>query len=891
MRHINTFLLASILLITGCQQELLNTSNSPVEIESVSMTAHDFEVEGTNTRTKLSIDNSGAKFAWSSNDIVGVFPDLTDATQVRFPIKDGDIQDGQNTTEANFTGNGWAVMKANNYMAYYPFVPDMELDKKAIAVDFSGQTQTGNNSSSHLNKYDHMAAKPTEPSSNGNIAFDFNHLGALLQLNLKVPKKAEYTSLTLSCEGVPFVTKGKVDITSNTPCITPTETSHDFTISLSNFTTTETNQTVTIYAMVPPVDMSNQTIHIKIKGPHAEFKASFKRGENKPFVAGSAYRPTIGDPEGGDVDMLEDGILFNQAIKTLANGEEYIYEKKDYLIKHIVFQSNAGSTQPTLPHVDVSSSGTEKPIYASWDSSTGTMYITSETYKVYANTDAQRMFTNLAMLESIDMSDFSTSNTEYVFGIFEGCEKLQSLNLSSWDLSKIWAAPLAFSGCKKLNTITWPANATFTKEKTLFLSEMFTDCESMESINLGFLKGCKVGTLGFSGCTKLKTIDFSEIDMSPCSGSTYMFQNCSSLKTLDVSGFGWQNLTQECVNLFAGCTSLESIDLGNFTIPNAGRFDGTFSNCSSLTTINYTNFSVNAESYVDFFKNCSSLNTIDVSHFVTSRTKNLMGMFSGCSSLTSLDLSSWNTSEVTNMERVFEGCSSLQSLDLSSLKPFATTTMKEMLRSCSGLESVTFGNNFYTEKVNDMSGMFWGCSKLTSIDLSKFNTSKVLSFENMFLGCQALTSFTWGSNFDTHYAENFYGMFADCKSIATLDLSFFNMSSSTNICNMFCGCEKLNSLNIASFTSAHTDDVQELFKDCKKLSVIRMGNDFNPVKFSGTFSNCASENSNQACTIYCSQTFMNNLAIYKSNSYIGEFDPTKVTWKNISTNAQMTFPN
>ena len=44
--------------------------------------------------------------------------------------------------------------------------------------------------------------------------------------------------------------------------------------------------------------------------------------------------------------------------------------------------------------------------------------------------------------------------------------------------------------------------------------------------------------------------------------------------------------------------------------------------------------------------------------------------------------------------------------------------------------------------------MFYGCSSLTSLDLSNFNTSNVIDMNNMFYGCSSLTSLDL-SNFDT----------------------------------------------------------------------------------------------------------------------------------------------
>ena len=39
-----------------------------------------------------------------------------------------------------------------------------------------------------------------------------------------------------------------------------------------------------------------------------------------------------------------------------------------------------------------------------------------------------------------------------------------------------------------------------------------------------------------------------------------------------------------------------------------------------------------------------------------------------------------------------------------------------------------------------MECMFYGCSSLTSIDVTKFNTQKVTNMSNMFNGCSSLTS-------------------------------------------------------------------------------------------------------------------------------------------------------
>ena len=52
--------------------------------------------------------------------------------------------------------------------------------------------------------------------------------------------------------------------------------------------------------------------------------------------------------------------------------------------------------------------------------------------------------------------------------------------------------------------------------------------------------------------------------------------------------------------------------------------------------------------------------------------------------------------------------------------------------------SIDFGKGFDTSNVTDMSYMFYGGYKLTSLDLTSWDTSKVTSFMNMFSGCTNL---------------------------------------------------------------------------------------------------------------------------------------------------------
>ena len=56
------------------------------------------------------------------------------------------------------------------------------------------------------------------------------------------------------------------------------------------------------------------------------------------------------------------------------------------------------------------------------------------------------------------------------------------------------------------------------------------------------------------------------------------------------------------------------------------------------------------------FYYCSSLTSLNLSNFNTNNVTNMSRMFSSCSKLTSLNLSIFNTKNVKDMNCMFSGC-------------------------------------------------------------------------------------------------------------------------------------------------------------------------------------------------------------------------------------------
>ena len=189
--------------------------------------------------------------------------------------------------------------------------------------------------------------------------------------------------------------------------------------------------------------------------------------------------------------------------------------------------------------------------------------------------------------------------------------------------------------------------------------------------------------------------------------------------------------------------------------------------------------------------------------------------FYNCSSLTSIiGLENLNTENVTGMYRMFYGCSSLTSLDLSSFDTRNVTEMSEMFCGCSSLTSLDV-SSFDTRNVKNMGGMFQGCSNLTNLDVSNFDTRNVSKMTSMFSSCSNLTSLDV-SHFDTGNVTDMRYMFSDCSNLTSLDVSSFGMGNVTKMSSMFAGCSGLENIYCNDTWSCPSSS--DMFSGCSQLS-------------------------------------------------------------------------
>ena len=100
-------------------------------------------------------------------------------------------------------------------------------------------------------------------------------------------------------------------------------------------------------------------------------------------------------------------------------------------------------------------------------------------------------------------------------------------------------------------------------------------------------------------------------------------------------------------------------------------------------------------------------------------------------------------------------------------------------------------NMIDTSKITDMGIVFYGCTSLRTLDVSKWDVSNVKGMFGMFSDCESLKTLDI-SGWDVSKVNNMYCMFCDCKSLETLDVSGWDVSNVNDMSNMFNNCESLH---------------------------------------------------------------------------------------------------
>lgn len=146
-------------------------------------------------------------------------------------------------------------------------------------------------------------------------------------------------------------------------------------------------------------------------------------------------------------------------------------------------------------------------------------------------------FVNSTFTE-FDAENVDISNLSGLYNMFRGCEKLTSLDLSTWDTSKVTDETVnnMFEDCKNLKTINVSNLITNNIEN---LNSMFGNCQNLTTVvGLGTWDTSKVEytVRMFSNCKSLTSVDLTNWDLSNVLDANQMFAYCENLTEVKMGG-------------------------------------------------------------------------------------------------------------------------------------------------------------------------------------------------------------------------------------------------------------------------------------------------------------------------------------------------------------------
>ena len=156
--------------------------------------------------------------------------------------------------------------------------------------------------------------------------------------------------------------------------------------------------------------------------------------------------------------------------------------------------------------------------------------------------------------------------------------------------------------------------------------------------------------------------------------------------------------------------------------------------------------------------------------------------FSNMTNLKTVDVAKIDTSECRQMFDAFFRARKLKSLDLSSWDVSKTWNFSCMFQECHSLESINMKDWSVHASRSGMFGMFFDCLSLQSLDLSGFDFTSVVSANKMFGNCQSLSKVSLGSNwkwviYDDGDGTNSYLPAPSSKYISGADGKWYSIST------------------------------------------------------------------------------------------------------------------
>ena len=473
---------------------------------------------------------------------------------------------------------------------------------------------------------------------------------------------------------------------------------------------------------------------------------------------------------------------------------------------------------------------------------------------VKGNINSSYMFHNFQNLTSINFNNnFDTSNVEKMNLIFSDSIKLNILDVSSFNTSKVTDMSLMFGGedHKIMSLTEIKGLENFDTSKVTSMRGMFQNAVYLTKLDLSNFDTSKVTDMSYIFCGGLSNkMSLTEIkglenfDTSKVTNMKQMFQNLTKITKLDLSSFDTSKVT-DMTYMFAVDDNLQTIYVSDkWTTESVINSDKMFSGCTSLIGGNGTKYKASdinvTYAVIDTINQKGYLTNhiINNPNYIKSWTKNSNTDFHNSnirSTITEIEFvdlnklsapsvngeTSWDVSEAQD-ESVIAWLSGAKLYIGGKDGVKGNINSSYMFHNFQNLTSINFNNNFDTSNVEKMNLIFSDSIKLNILDVSSFNTSKVTDMSFMFGGeystRMSLKEIKGLENFDTSSVENMRGMFQNLTKMTKLDISSFDTSKVTNTEYMFAIDDNLQTIYVSDkWTTESVTNSDKMFSGCTSL--------------------------------------------------------------------------
>ena len=463
-------------------------------------------------------------------------------------------------------------------------------------------------------------------------------------------------------------------------------------------------------------------------------------------------------------------------------------------------------------------------------------------------TSTQYWFYNCKALTSITGWEyFDTSNVTNMNSMFNGCESLTDLDLSTFNTAKVTGMDGMFAACKSLKSLTFGTG--FMTGGLTTNNKRFDGDSALESITFTGKIPSSIHPAffeGVSGTTKPVILSVPEAYLSGYEAvmeNNKFYGGSMILKTFSTDVPIAYALWCEDNSTLYFLTSSESLEAG-------GTYDGqTITEVWSGEAIT----DIPETGYPQFTKNRGLTKRIVIDKsFKEVKPKNMSRWFYETVDMTELiGLEYLDTSEAYTMQYMFAAVRSLTTLDLSNFDTRKVTNMDWMFGSCYNLKTIYVGENWSTKSVTSSDRMFDGDTNLVGGKGTAFNneytdarmacidygpagygylTDKnvpvlepyaVLSEDNTVLTFYYDEKKTDRGGMDV--ADR--GWSAYSKSVVTVNIhsSMALCTSLTTTASWFAGFENLTKINgLTNLNTINVTVMDDMFAGCKSLTRIEV---------------------------------------------------------------------